>query len=429
MRCFQNMYYTKKFAEWIRLTLLLCIALHCCLVKMEDISFEPRILLNKTCAFTSCRSARQESPNDMDLDTFLTARCYCDADCKKFQDCCYDISKTSYYAYDQTSLHWSCSHIPSQAKDVYMINSCPHHHTQFSNLCSGTAEPYDYKQDIPVLSHHTGLWYQNFFCALCHEEQDNLVPVTLHFECTRNLTSDQVLQNGTYQPHALSWTLGQDECKLKVGADYSNTSLDNVVMRRCLPHVSTCAHDWTNETVENLCYSYTHFVYGRVNGAKKIYKNPHCALCNHAKMKSLHCWSDDGVIGRQKPELSLITLLNLYWSIGDKNCRPPTHIYDPLHEVCQPIADSCPENTIYDNGICVGKQTNGTNSTLGSTDLKTSCAVISLRSEEFIVLNNSIQLALKTSHQVIPEGQYELTENGDAKIICYYEFRLIVELE
>ncbi|XP_047120464.1 uncharacterized protein LOC124803324 [Schistocerca piceifrons] len=195
MRCFQNMYYTKQFAEWIRLTLLLCIALHCCLGKMGDISFEPRILLNKTCAFTSCRSARQESPNDMDLDTFLTARCYCDPDCKKFQDCCYDISNTSYYAYDQTSLHWSCSHIPSQAK---------------------------------------------------------------------------VLQNGTYQPRALSWTLGQDECKLKVGADYSNISLDNVVMRRCLPHVSTCALDWTNETVENLCYSYTHFVYGRVNGEKKL---------------------------------------------------------------------------------------------------------------------------------------------------------------
>ncbi|XP_049834725.1 uncharacterized protein LOC126278566 isoform X2 [Schistocerca gregaria] len=124
MRCFQNMYYTKQFAEWIRLTLLLCVALHCCLVKMEDISFEPRILLNKTCAFTSCRSARQESPNDMDLDTFLTARCYCDPDCKRFQDCCYDISNTSYYAYDQTSLHWSCSHIPSQAKHGKQVFFC-----------------------------------------------------------------------------------------------------------------------------------------------------------------------------------------------------------------------------------------------------------------------------------------------------------------
>lgn len=381
------------------------------------------MLLNKNCSYTSCRTARQESPNTMDLDTFLTARCYCDPDCKKFQDCCFDKSNTSYdtYTYDQTSLRWGCSHIPSQAKDVYMINSCPLHHTQFSNLCSGTvpnAEPYDYKQDIPVLSHHTGLWYQNFYCALCHEQQDNLVPVTLNFECTSNLTSDQVLQNGSYQPHELSWTLGQDKCKLKVGADFSNLTMENIEMRRCLPHISTCAYDWTHKTVEKLCYSYTHFVYGRVNGARQVYKNPHCALCNHARMKSLHCWSDDGVTGRPKAELSLITLLNLYWTIGDKNCRPPTHIYDPLHETCQPIAESCPENTVYNKGVCVGKHSNGTNATLGGTYLKTSCPVISLKSQEFTILNNSIQLALKTSHQVIPEGQYELTASGEAKV-CY----------
>ena len=67
------------------------------------------------------------------------------------------------------------------------------------------------------------------------------------------------------------------------------------VLRRCIPAVSKCPSDWTDQEIAQACDKYT----ARVKDASKsnsraekyghIYRNAHCAVCNGVSYKNMKC--------------------------------------------------------------------------------------------------------------------------------------------
>nr|CAD7593026.1 unnamed protein product [Timema genevievae] len=95
---------------------------------------------------------------------------------------------------------------------------------------------------------------------------------------------------------------------------------------------------------------------------KKVYKNPHCALCNGVT-DNLRCF----VLSprsRINPTSSLMLIMGAGWDVSENwlNCKPPNGFWDVLHERCQSLDVSCPQGHIFSgvkpivrvpNGICI----------------------------------------------------------------------------
>jgi hypothetical protein len=66
---------------------------------------------------------------------------------------------------------------------------------------------------------------------------------------------------------------------------------DSNIMRVCLPDlISTCAPDWEDSEVEAMCLAYTD---NYCNGSD-VYRNPHCAYCNHVDLNETNVCNHRG---------------------------------------------------------------------------------------------------------------------------------------
>jgi hypothetical protein len=57
-------------------------------------------------------------------------------------------------------------------------------------------------------------------------------------------------------------------------------TFDERIMRRCSDVISTCASGWADRGVEAMCLAYT----DKYCNGTLIFRNPHCALCNHVDL-------------------------------------------------------------------------------------------------------------------------------------------------
>ncbi|XP_049763992.1 uncharacterized protein LOC126092435 [Schistocerca cancellata] len=393
----------------------------------------------KGCIHGSCKGkfpVSSDSPNMMDNRTFSAARCFCDDECHLYRDCCPDkVTEVELQQEPVSPILWDCAgwQNGSNPHTLYMVRSCPFQ-DRFSKLCTLEGIPeekYDYKFDVPVLNTRTGVWYQNIFCAICHNQDDDLASLTLKFDCTDNLTMKQAITHGRYEPHSLTWKMTNDVrspmCKLNVVlAD------DGGIMkgsRRCIKHEHKCAANWTDIAVKKLCHSYSFIVYTlKFGNRRKYYKNPHCALCNYVEPEEMNCIFDVSIRAPRLPSLSLVLKLN--WdpdsqTMQQANCQLPHGVYDPLHGKCMRIEDACDDDYVFEDGKCIpnpDRQKRKTRShTNQSSILNVSCFVITLAPDEFILLNDSIQLTLNTSNAVIPNGLFEIFDNGYAKVCNVFD--------
>nr|CAD7268437.1 unnamed protein product [Timema shepardi] len=81
-----------------------------------------------------------------------------------------------------------------KSKHISMVSRCPQDGL-YSLLCSQVpphGATYSYMLDIPVLSQHTGVWYQNIYCAACYGDQHNLSPYNVSVDCTANVTKQML---------------------------------------------------------------------------------------------------------------------------------------------------------------------------------------------------------------------------------------------
>ncbi|XP_068084792.1 uncharacterized protein [Anabrus simplex] len=215
---------------------------------------------------TCRRIANDRNPED--ISESEGGLCFCDPDCFVVEDCCIDaVPNENSRLVDIAPAYWECRELAVQGRNhemIYMVSSCPNGHP-LQDQCSQTSMDYDYKLDIPVLSSYTGIWFQNIFCAICHNYTDHFRALDLSFSCNgENTTLQEVLTLGIYLPGDLTWFYEDSICVLQAQLQTSDTmNAAEPWERPCIPAVSSCPLDWQNTTIAKLCRSYAHYVESR----------------------------------------------------------------------------------------------------------------------------------------------------------------------
>ena len=117
------------------------------------------------------------------------SKCFCDEDCKKFDDCCPDIEGevTMLSGMECTTTAVNnpvIQNLKSEDRDrlflsLRMISSCPEHFTgnrTITDMCAEIFENYPSSDDMVIVSdryHHDDI-YKNKHCAACNGVQETI---------------------------------------------------------------------------------------------------------------------------------------------------------------------------------------------------------------------------------------------------------------
>lgn len=212
-----------------------------------------------------------------------------------------------------------------------MIQGCPPDFTDESIIpkCqkNQSDSAFTYLMDLPVINRINQIAYGNVFCAICHGDLTNLKAYDGSISCNNQNVieecgisiTDQVMINSNYNPGKLSWTLklgGQIDarpnctngiwyaitCSLEINGRSLFEGNKYKPMRTC-PHPGTIGTCNVTEALakksvlpvdverfENFCKLYTMLVVFE----DKLYKNPHCAVCNGVPLNRTRCISKTG---------------------------------------------------------------------------------------------------------------------------------------
>ncbi|XP_067007641.2 uncharacterized protein [Anabrus simplex] len=309
---------------------------------------------------------------------------------------------------------------------IYMVSSCPNGHP-LQDQCSQTSMDYDYKLDIPVLSSYTGIWFQNIFCAICHNYTDHFRALDLSFSCNgENTTLQEVLTLGIYLPGDLTWFYEDSICVLQAQLQTSDTmNAAEPWERPCIPAVSSCPLDWQNTTIAKLCRSYAHYVESR--GEIEVYKNPHCALCSGLDIKKLSCFDGSSTTTRNveetvvHPPPSLRLVMDFTWYMESKSCRLPVGVWDVLHSCCQMHDSSYSQWMQNQRSRCVQI----TSSRFIQKDsFNETCSRIVLNPGEFTLHDGYLKVLIPRSSYfgyLFPPGKYMLMSGGRSEVCDMFQ--------
>ncbi|GIX71311.1 uncharacterized protein CDAR_568921 [Caerostris darwini] len=243
--------------------------------------------------------------------------CNCDDSCATYDTCCNDskhgaesgnVTKPDADVKCVSLRDGSYRHVfmvdTCKVKDVYVARSSRHVNTHIYTHCRSSAEDNDNPfLMIPVTSKVTGTTYKNYFCAVCNEDiyMDQLALWDLTLEGQSNASEVHLMSALRYSPEFKSWVVMKNEnilnsSRVSISLEVPKPLVSAVQFcRKGL--VAKCAANWTEETVKEKCGSYMAVV-SHCEGKKEVlYRNPHCAICNHMEVSNLHCgrcsWEDN----------------------------------------------------------------------------------------------------------------------------------------
>ncbi|XP_076028626.1 uncharacterized protein LOC143017726 [Oratosquilla oratoria] len=305
-----------------------------------------------------------EAPN------WKTRSCFCDDLCARYGDCCKDANAYNPEEQARNKDVFACVHM-KQFGDVYMRGHCAvdWEDAEVARLCqegdpSTNSERKDPVIDMPVTSLSSSVTYTNSYCALCsREDPEYLVRWTPQLDCPTlhdyhrsygNLTKEFVKRNITYNDVKLAWGL-------EVDGSFHTCYVDPVMpetvvhtIRNCKKSISTCAANWTDGDVAELCASYTAVVYNYDTS----YRNAHCATCNRVNENATSC--SNQIFTRFLPfdDFSPVSF-SLLLDFSDPNggglvgssCRS-SEIWDPFFKKCRDVFCGRPQHE-YRNGRCL----------------------------------------------------------------------------
>ncbi|XP_046399333.1 uncharacterized protein LOC124165849 [Ischnura elegans] len=140
----------------------------------------------------------------------------------------------------------------------------------------------------------------------------------------------------------------QKEKQKKSPENFRNTSryqlfLSGEFMQRCKNVINSCEKSWEgwHDDTHNLCISYTMPVYKYAKGMVSVFKNPHCALCNHVAIDELECLNRLPVPFNMEIETFISTQVNFSFgnvTAGHEKCGMKT-VWDPLFKQCYHLDD------------------------------------------------------------------------------------------
>ena len=168
--------------------------------------------------------------------------------------------------------------------DVWMYIECPDDYPEdeTKEKCENPDHFTGWDTKIPVVHNASNSYYQNVYCALCHNvSRKDLMNFEVSVHCSR----------GELLPSSLETIL--DEVKT---ANYCNIVYHYPQLKPCEPVTSQCnvTGDWAeyDAVTEAACHAYTDIYEGK-------YKNIFCFLCNEPKPYVLqrNCeYHDDGPV-------------------------------------------------------------------------------------------------------------------------------------
>ncbi|XP_076047388.1 uncharacterized protein LOC143028920 [Oratosquilla oratoria] len=309
----------------------------------------------------------------------MNRSCSCDSACALYGDCCRDAE--AYDAEEQVRIkeHFKCvTH--RLFGDLYMRGLCApdwndNGDAEIAYLCalgdpSASSMRTDPVLDIPVTSLATSLTYTNSYCALCNREDPvQLVHWVPRLECPTlanyarrgDLTQDFARTNLTYNKARASWgfELGIEGAPPVFHPCNVDPIMPEVVaslQRTCVDSVSSCATDYPDGDVAELCGAYTAVVYH----FNTPYRNVHCAKCNHIDPTLIFCYPT--AVGRRGSDESLFNPLPFialfdFEDLSDGNLVGSSceahQMWDPFSKRCRNICMS--SHLKYRNGRCVSE--------------------------------------------------------------------------
>ncbi|CAH1397221.1 unnamed protein product [Nezara viridula] len=290
-------------------------------------------------------------PGNFTLASNISSRCFCDPECVKYGDCCLDRAP---FPRQRSNKVFSCVPL-SLNMSIYAVSNCVSGE-EWRDLCEKEtySQPQEYYQDIPVYSNLTGLHYANYYCALCEPgllkallKGADVIELPKHsMKCSHNITIKMLRKHGKYQKGKLIWKVGHGFCA------FSQTEMLKHG-RPCIPSISTCPLD-SDPQVAAKCAAYSLLI----TESNKVYRNPHCALCNGVNKSNMFCkYRHNDLI---LPSLSEIFTFD--WSFSACNF-PENMRWDIFRKKCTavncPISGSCKVTMCQDKKCFHRKHTLG----------------------------------------------------------------------
>ncbi|XP_064478699.1 uncharacterized protein LOC135392015 isoform X2 [Ornithodoros turicata] len=256
--------------------------------------------------------------------------CACDDHCIVFGDCCPDVLDVGVPPGVQ-DVPEVLGCVPVAGSAFYGVASC-RAESEFSELCGVHKSGYEHLQVLPVYSTGTSRLYSNYFCAACHNDTNDLLVWAAQYTCSSSNVTLQdardVIYNVTHNIYVVRDNGDEVSCLLRI----LPTSLPQG-LRQCLRVHSACAPDWpANDDAQRLCRIYSFPVVDA--STEVIFKNAHCAHCNHVALESLHCdLPTDTVAPPPEPRHWAEITLNFNVRQQLNECD----VYDPIFQRCMTV--------------------------------------------------------------------------------------------
>lgn len=183
------------------------------------------------------------------------------------------------------------------AKDTFEIPSasavgnCPPSNNVTSSFCENGL---GYLK--PVTSRVTGTTYTNVYCAICNNDSSNILTWDADIHCCAEARQPSVYKHLRFESYDDNlWLMLERRDILRsrllcqcqyVPRPGKIEFLKQIKLRSCSrTEISKCAATWRNRETRTSCSSYLDPVYVR----DRVYRNPHCAVCNYELESSLSC--------------------------------------------------------------------------------------------------------------------------------------------
>lgn len=268
-------------------------------INADTINEDLRYCLNSTDRYSgtckrlsTCLKRPKAAPES--VHTFRRYNCQCDNQCSVYRDCCEDASyniQDSMLVNSSESIqepyfkrYMSCRKITgimSFNLTVNIVDRCPAEWLTLpeKQMCEMPLANSSLVSRTPV-TNKAGILFQNMYCAMCHSIEE-IVFWNVNANCRKDDRSKfENARTGLLENAFIDYISNVSFCDISF-----DPPSDEFGVRFCKPMISSCASSWisnVNVCTQKLCEDNTSgisLVYEPQKGI--IYKNKHCAKCNH----------------------------------------------------------------------------------------------------------------------------------------------------
>ncbi|XP_074601363.1 uncharacterized protein LOC141855292 [Brevipalpus obovatus] len=382
-------------------------------------------------------------------DTFNPPNCYCDERCHLFGDCCIDKAaekakqdrETSTSTYPGLYSPWSCVHVPINGPRVYAYHKCDpawlesegqsSHGEHISHLCEH--EDNLFLARLPAFSVNSGIFYRNFFCAVCNNDDDNLDVMNVTIFCDRQIGEKSLkhyLIQPNFNPTDGTWTFRHNSseiwCKPRILELEREDFRDQFNTRYCMDMINSCPSNWTDNhgnddnQLAQKCSSYMFMV----KSGDKIFKNLYCAQCNGLRpdeTSRLNCKLDSTRPSTPSTQIDAMASMRALFELSPLCNLRDGYAYDSPAEKCVPL--KCLPSYHLNRELL---RCDSLQFTWNGTILKSDCMRIFINESDYTTTESN-QVHLRDTGQLLDSDSYQPYSYLDKRrgaylkgiLICY----------